>query len=116
MDGQAQLVAASLLEPHAETRITIADACQIFITNRESAGLAPATLRKYRTFRNRSPPMPTAKATSCSTSSPLTISIGSGPTGNWGRARRASVSPPYGRSFGFAPPQMDRRIACQPGY
>jgi len=34
----------------AKSRVTIADACQIFITNRESAGLADATLRKYRTF------------------------------------------------------------------
>jgi integrase len=34
----------------AQARVTIADACDIFITNRESAGLAPATLRKYRTF------------------------------------------------------------------
>jgi integrase len=31
-------------------RLTIADACKIFITNREAAGLEPATLRKYRTF------------------------------------------------------------------
>lgn len=34
----------------AKSRVTIADTCQVFITNRESAGLAPATLRKYRTF------------------------------------------------------------------
>lgn len=33
-----------------KSRITIEDACQVFITHRESAGLAPATLRKYRTF------------------------------------------------------------------
>jgi len=33
-----------------KSRVTIADACKVFITNRESAGLAPATLRKYRTF------------------------------------------------------------------
>jgi integrase/recombinase XerD len=31
-------------------RITIEDACRVFRTSRESAGLAPATLRKYRTF------------------------------------------------------------------
>lgn len=30
--------------------VTIEDAFNVFITNRESAGLAPATLRKYRTF------------------------------------------------------------------
>jgi integrase/recombinase XerC len=34
----------------ARSRVTIADACKVFITNRESAGLAAATLRKYRTF------------------------------------------------------------------
>ena len=34
----------------AKSRVTIADACKVFITNRESAGLAPATLRKYHTF------------------------------------------------------------------
>ena len=40
-------------EPHPNTtksRITIEDACKVFVTNRESAELAPATLRKYRTF------------------------------------------------------------------
>jgi hypothetical protein len=31
-------------------RVTIADACAAFMTNRESAQIAPATLRKYRTF------------------------------------------------------------------
>jgi len=31
-------------------RVAIADACAIFLTNRESANLAPATLRKYKTF------------------------------------------------------------------
>jgi integrase len=37
--------------PAAEKpRITIEDACKVFITNRESAAVAPATLRKYRTF------------------------------------------------------------------
>ena len=33
-----------------KTRITVEDACRVFVTNRESAGVAPATLRKYRTF------------------------------------------------------------------
>jgi integrase/recombinase XerD len=33
-----------------KSRITVEDAFRVFITNRESAGLAPATLRKYRTF------------------------------------------------------------------
>jgi integrase len=38
-------------EPAPEkARVTIADASKIFITNREAAGLAPGTLRKYRTF------------------------------------------------------------------
>jgi integrase len=36
--------------PAAPARITIADATHIFLTNRESAQIAPATLRKYRTF------------------------------------------------------------------
>jgi hypothetical protein len=36
--------------PPAKSRVTIADACKVFLTNRESAGLQPATLRKYRTF------------------------------------------------------------------
>jgi integrase len=44
-------VVSPLPEPAPEKpRITIADACQGFITNRTAAGLAPATLRKYRTF------------------------------------------------------------------
>ena len=36
--------------PAAPARITIADATEIFLTNRASAQIAPATLRKYRTF------------------------------------------------------------------
>lgn len=44
------------LEPPApepapsKPRVTVADACAVFLTNRESSGLAAATLRKYRTF------------------------------------------------------------------
>jgi integrase len=34
----------------AKTRHSIADACKVFLANRESANLAPATLRKYQTF------------------------------------------------------------------
>ena len=34
----------------AKSRVTVADACQVFITNREAGSLSPATLRKYRTF------------------------------------------------------------------
>ena len=33
-----------------KTRITVEDACKVFVTNRDSAGVAPATMRKYRTF------------------------------------------------------------------
>jgi integrase len=33
-----------------KTRITVEDACKVFVMNRESAGVGPATLRKYRTF------------------------------------------------------------------
>jgi integrase len=36
--------------PDAPTRVTIADATRIFLTNRETAQIAPATLRKYQTF------------------------------------------------------------------
>ena len=37
-------------EAASAPRISISDACKIFLTNREGAELAPATLRKYRTF------------------------------------------------------------------
>lgn len=44
-------VAPAVSEPAAtKSRTTIANACKVFITSRESAGLAPATLRKYHTF------------------------------------------------------------------
>jgi integrase len=33
-----------------KTRITVEDACTLFVTHRESAGVGAATLRKYRTF------------------------------------------------------------------
>jgi hypothetical protein len=36
--------------PAAPARITIDEATSIFLTNRQSAQIAPATLRKYRTF------------------------------------------------------------------
>jgi integrase len=36
--------------PPAKSRVTLVEACEVFKINRESAGLAPATLRKYRTF------------------------------------------------------------------
>jgi site-specific recombinase XerD len=34
----------------AETRITKDDAIKVFLSNREGAKVAPATLRKYKTF------------------------------------------------------------------
>jgi integrase len=38
------------VEKPAPARITIADAVKVFLTHREGAKIAPATLRKYRTF------------------------------------------------------------------
>src|SRR5580658_7441423 len=37
-------------EPARPPRITIADAVKVFLTNRQGAKIAAATLRKYRTF------------------------------------------------------------------
>jgi hypothetical protein len=37
-------------------RITIADAIKVFLTNRQGSKIAPATLRKYKTFTNSSAP------------------------------------------------------------
>jgi hypothetical protein len=37
-------------EPAKPARISIADAVKVFLTSREGAKIAPATLRKYRTF------------------------------------------------------------------
>ena len=34
----------------AKARVTIGDACKVFLASRESANLAPATFRKYQTF------------------------------------------------------------------
>lgn len=42
--------AAALEPPPEKPRMTIGDACDVFMTARESSGIAPATLRKYRTF------------------------------------------------------------------
>ena len=39
--------------PVAPTRITIADAIKVYLGNRETANVAPATLRKYRTFTKK---------------------------------------------------------------
>jgi hypothetical protein len=48
--GQPVLAAPAPDAPSTPARITIADATDIFLTNRASAQIAPATLRKYRTF------------------------------------------------------------------
>jgi hypothetical protein len=39
--------------PVAPARITIADAIKVYLGNRETANVAPATLRKYRTFTKK---------------------------------------------------------------
>lgn len=49
--GQPAAVLAPPSEPSPEkVRVAIEAACETFVTNREAAGLTPATLRKYRTF------------------------------------------------------------------
>ena len=48
--GQPVPAAPAQDAPAAPARITIADATEIFLTNRASAQIAAATLRKYRTF------------------------------------------------------------------
>jgi len=49
-ESKPEPVAPEPVPNTTKPRITIDDACKVFITNRESAGVAPATLRKYRTF------------------------------------------------------------------
>jgi len=39
--------------PPSPNRVTIVDATKVFLDNREGAQIAPATLRKYRTFTNQ---------------------------------------------------------------
>ena len=39
--------------PTPLSRITIASAVKVFLSNREGAEIAPSTLRKYRTFANQ---------------------------------------------------------------
>lgn len=39
--------------PRQQTRINIATAVKVFLSNRESAKIAPSTFRKYRTFTNQ---------------------------------------------------------------
>ena len=46
-----------------KSRITIEDACKVFITNRESARIAPATLPRTGRLRSRSPRTPRVAAT-----------------------------------------------------
>ena len=49
--GRPVIVPAAPEPAQAEKpRVTIAAACETFVTNRQAAGLTPATLRKYRTF------------------------------------------------------------------
>ena len=50
--------------PATPARITIEEATSIFIANRESAQIAPATLRKYRTFTKRGEPQAATVRTS----------------------------------------------------
>ncbi len=49
-DGRAAPCPPLPLSAIAPTRITIAEAVRVFLSNREGASVAPATLRKYRTF------------------------------------------------------------------
>jgi hypothetical protein len=37
-------------KPPQRQRLTLADAAKVFLTSREAAEIAPATMRKYRTF------------------------------------------------------------------
>jgi len=48
-DGKAEPPTAPVAAP-VRARITIADAVRVFLSHREGARIAPATLRKYRTF------------------------------------------------------------------
>jgi integrase len=52
-DGTPALPPPAPVEKPAPVRITIADAIKVFLSNREGAKIAPATLRKYRTFTNQ---------------------------------------------------------------
>ncbi len=54
-DGKAEIEPppAPMPAPDDPHRITIADAVKVFLSNREGANIAPATLRKYRTFTNQ---------------------------------------------------------------
>jgi integrase len=49
-NGTSSIPTPSAPETPPPSRVTIADACTAFINNRESAEIAGATLRKYRTF------------------------------------------------------------------
>jgi hypothetical protein len=41
-------------KPPQRQRITLADAAKVFLKSREAASIAPATMRKYRTFIKQS--------------------------------------------------------------
>lgn len=51
-DGKAKPMPplASVVEQHAGGRVSIADGIKLFLNHREGASIAPATLRKYKTF------------------------------------------------------------------
>jgi integrase len=49
-DGTPAARPPAPVEKILPSRITIADAIQVFLSNREGAKIAPATLRKYKTF------------------------------------------------------------------
>jgi hypothetical protein len=62
-DRQPEL---ATLEPEptvSKPRITVEDACKVFVINREAAGLAPATLESTARSRSRLARTPTAAAT-----------------------------------------------------
>src|ERR1022692_4070131 len=48
-DGRGEPIPAPITAP-VPGRITIADAVRVFLSHREGARIAPATLRKYKTF------------------------------------------------------------------
>jgi integrase len=49
-DGEAPEPVPAAVEPPVPGRIKIADAVKVFLSHRAGAGIAPTTLRKYRTF------------------------------------------------------------------
>ena len=49
-DGKVALPLAEPAPTSSQDRITIADAVTVFLSSREGSRIAPATLRKYKTF------------------------------------------------------------------